>query len=190
MNRIFFVQLIAMATISTTIGRESHAAEIGGVKLPDQVTLEGKTLKFNGAGLRQASILKVNVYAAGLYLESPSKDAQAIADSDQLKTIELVFMRDVSANQVAGALQEAFDKNCEKDCSKLKAELVRLKAVLKEIKKGETMAYHFFPDRVEVVVGGKKNAIAGKAFPHQLIRCWIGKNPPNPGLKEGLLGMG
>lgn len=188
MNRIFFFWLIALATISIAVERESGAAEVGGVKLPDEVTLEGKTLKLNGAGLRQAGVLKLNVYAAGLYLENRSKDAQVIADSDQLKAFELVFMRNVSADQVASALQEAWDKNCEKDCSNFKGEVGRLKGLLKAMKKGETMAYHFFPDRVEIVVGGNKNTIEGKVFPHQLIRCWIGKDPPNQGLKDGLLG--
>ena len=188
MDWLHFVRLVAIAMISIALGRETGAAEIAGVKLPDHVVMDGKTLKLNGAGLRQAGVLKLNVYAAGLYLENRSKDAQAIADSDQLKAFELVFMRDVSANQVAGALQEAWDKNCEKDCSKLTGEVGRLKGFLKAMKKGETMAYHFFPDRVEVVVGGNKNTIEGKTFSRQFIRCWIGKDPPNAGLKEGLLG--
>ena len=47
------------------IGAETaSAAEISGVKLPDQVTVQGKTLRLNGAGLRQATILKINAYAA------------------------------------------------------------------------------------------------------------------------------
>jgi hypothetical protein len=46
--------------------------------------LQGKTLKLNGTGLRQATILKINVYAAGLYLENAARDGDAIAGSDQI----------------------------------------------------------------------------------------------------------
>src|SRR4030081_1748289 len=86
----------------------SHApaAEISGVKLPDQVTVAGKSLKLNGTALRQATILKVNVSAAGLYREKTSGDGEAVANSDQAKSIEMMFMRDASAKQMAEAFGE------------------------------------------------------------------------------------
>src|SRR5438105_446136 len=177
----------AVALLSWGTAKVS-AAEISGIKLPDQVTVEGKTLKLNGAGLRQATILKFNVYAAGLYLENSSRDAEAIANSDQPKSIEMVFMREVSGKQMADAFQEGFEKNCVADCAKLKPYISKLQGLMKDMKKGDTMAYHFLTDGVEVMIRGQKAGTVGdKAFSHQLIRCWIGKNPPNAGLKEGLL---
>ena len=166
------------------------AAEIGGVKLPDQVTLEGRTLKLNGAGIRAAKILLTfNVYAAGLYLENQIHDGDAIASSDQLKSIQMVFMRDVSGKQMADAFQEGFEKNCVAGCAELKPYSGKLQGLLKDMEKGETMAYHFLPNGVELVIRGQKaGTIGDKAFTRQLIRCWIGKNPPNPELKEGLVG--
>ncbi len=170
-------------------GSNAFAAEISGVKLPDQVSVGGKSLKLNGAGLRQATILKVNVYAAGLYLEKPSGDGEAIANSDQAKSIEMVFMRDVTAKQMAEAFGEGFEKNCVAGCAELKPHLGKLQGLLKDMKKGETLAIHFLADGVDVMVRGQKaGSVGDKAFSHQLIRCWIGKNPPNSGLKEGLLG--
>jgi hypothetical protein len=182
-----FVVLIfslALASNATLL-----AAEISGVKLPDQVTVGGKSLKLNGAGLRQATILKINAYAAGLYLENSSHDGDGIANSDQLKSIQMVFMRDVSAKQMADAFQEGFDKNCVAGCAELKPHIGKLQGLLKDMKKGETMAYHFLSDGVEVMIRGQKvGKVGDKAFSHQLIRCWIGKNPPNTELKDGLLG--
>ena len=182
-----FVVLIcsfALASSATIL-----AAEISGVKLPDQVTVGGKSLKLNGTGLRQATILKFNAYAAGLYLENPGHDGDAIANSDQLKAIEIVFMRDVSAKQMADAFGDGFDKNCVAGCAELKPHIPKLQGLMKDMKKGETMACHFLADGVEVMIRGQKAGKVGdKAFSHQLIRCWIGKNPPNPELKNGLLG--
>src|SRR3954454_5714398 len=99
--------LICALAVGITASSAS-AAEISGVKLPDQVTVGGKTLKLNGLGLRQATFIKFNVYAAGLYLENPSHDGDAIANSDQTKSIQMVFMRDVSAKQMSDAFQEGF----------------------------------------------------------------------------------
>jgi hypothetical protein len=180
--------LVICAVLAFT-GRSVPAAEISGVKLPDQVTVGGKSLKLNGAGLRQATILKINAYAAGLYLENPGHDGDAIANSDQVKSIQMVFMRDVSAKQMADAYQEGFDKNCVAGCAELKPYIPKLQGLLKDMKKGETMGVNFLTDGVEVTIRGQKAGKVGdKAFSHQLIRCWIGKNPPNAELKEGLLG--
>ena len=57
------------------------AKEVAGVNVPESTTVEGKTLKLNGAGLRKKVVFKV--YVAGLYLETPSKDAAAVISSDQ-----------------------------------------------------------------------------------------------------------
>lgn len=170
-------------------GSNASAAEISGVKLPDQVSVAGKSLKLNGAGLRQATILKINVYAAGLYLENSSNDGETIANSNQIKSIEMVFMRDVSAKQMAEAFGEGFDKNCVAGCAELKPDIGKLQGLLKDMKKGDSMAFHFLADGVAVMIRGQKvGSVGDKAFSHQLIRCWIGKNPPNAGLKEGFLG--
>jgi hypothetical protein len=180
--------VIAIAALTFTTNK-GFAAEISGVKLPDQVTLEGKTLKLNGTGLRLAKILfTFNVYAAGLYVENPGHDADAIVNADQPKSIEMVFMRDVTAKQMADAFQEGFDKNCVAECARLKPDIAKLQGLLKDMKKGETMAYHFLTDGVEVVSHGQKSGkIGDKAFSHQLLRVWIGKNPPNQELKDGFL---
>ena len=181
---------LSFACALLLVAAQLRAAEISGIRLPDQVTLEGKTLKLNGAGLRQATILRLNVYAGGLYLETPSQDAEAIANSDQLKTIEMIFMRSVSAKQIADALNEDVDKNCQASCAEIKAQLGRLAGSLKDLKKGDRMTYHFLPDRVDVLIGGAKvGTLSGKDTSHQMIRCWIGKIPPNPELKNGMLGL-
>jgi len=187
-TRKLFLPVIAV--IGLALGtHDAIAAEISGVKLPDQVTVQGKTLKLNGLGLRQATFLKFNAYAGGLYLENTMHDAEAISNSDQAKSIEIVFMRDVSAKQMADAFQEGFDKNCIAGCAELKSNIPKLQGLLKDMKKGETLAFHFLSDGVEVVIRGQKAGKVGdKAFSHQLIRVWIGKNPPNPELKEGLVG--
>ena len=53
--------LLALAAVPA-----SSAREVAGVTLPDTVSVEGKTLKLNGAGLRTKVVFKV--YVAGLYL--------------------------------------------------------------------------------------------------------------------------
>jgi len=186
-RKLLLLGVGALAALASN-GNTASAAEISGVKLPDQVTVAGKSLKLNGAGLRQATILKINVYAAGLYLENSSNDGEAIANSNLIKSIEMVFMRDVSAKQTAEAFQEGFEKNCVAGCAELKGDLSKLQGLMKDMKKGDSMAFHFLADGVAVMIRGQKvGSVGDKACSQQLIRCWIGKNPPNAGLKEGFL---
>jgi hypothetical protein len=73
-------------------------------------------------------------------------------------------------------------------CAELKQFLPKLQGMMKDMKKGETMAYNFTPDGVEVMIRGQKvGKVGDKAFSHQLLRIWIGKNPPNVELKNGFL---
>ena len=56
----------------------AHGKECLKVNFPDQTVVDGSTLALNGLGLRQATMLKVNVYVAALYVTKPSADSDAI----------------------------------------------------------------------------------------------------------------
>ena len=62
-----FLPVIAVAGLAFGMD-QAAAAEISGVKLPDQVTIQGKSLKLNGLGLRQATfaVLVRNLNCDGL----------------------------------------------------------------------------------------------------------------------------
>src|SRR5512133_3464222 len=65
-TRNILKQLLAIGLLALASALPSQAAEVGGVKIDDAVTVEGKPLKLNGAGIRTKFVFKV--YAMGLYL--------------------------------------------------------------------------------------------------------------------------
>ena len=68
-------------TVSAAIvmlSASAAAAQLAGVAFPDAVALDGTELHLNGIALRTYSWLRIHIYVAGLYLEHPSHDAQAI----------------------------------------------------------------------------------------------------------------
>ena len=69
------------------------AAQLAGVALPDAVTLDGAELHLNGIALRTYSWLRIRIYVAGLYLEHPSHDADAILRSPEEKLLVVRFPR-------------------------------------------------------------------------------------------------
>ena len=63
-------------------------------EFPPTMPAESRTLSLNGVGTRKATIFKVKVYDAALYLEKKSKNAEEILDSNQIKRVDMFFLRD------------------------------------------------------------------------------------------------
>jgi chalcone isomerase-like protein len=163
------------------------AGDLAGVTLPDTLKAGEKTLKLNGLGLRQKAIFKV--YVGALYLESPSKDAEAILASDQPKAIRMHFLRDLSKAQLVEAFQEGFDANA-KDKAAQKANFAKMLALVPDVKEGETMTFTYVPGKGTTLQAGDKElgVFAGKDFADAVFSIWLGPKPPSEGLKKGMLG--
>ncbi len=165
---------------------ESIAAKIENTEFQDLFSVAGQHLKLNGLGLRKATLFKVRVYAAGLYLMTPSQNSQAILNSPHPKVLVMKFLRDVSQQQI----NEAWEATFQKSTIKFAQELIQLKKIMPNAKKGDTLEYVFFNDKTEfrinkIVIENMPSGEWGKA----LLATWIGDNPPTEELKRGLLGI-
>ena len=165
-----------------------HAVEVAGVKVPDTVTVEGKTLKLNGAGLRKKMMFKV--YVAALYLESPSKDAAAVVSSSEVKSMRLSILRSLKGSQVSEAIAEGFERNSKDQLPKLQPRLDKLQTMIPDVKEGDEIAFNWVPDKgVQVLVRGtERGTIEGRDFADALFSVWLGPNPVQDDLKKALLG--
>jgi hypothetical protein len=164
------------------------AGEVAGVKVPDTVTVEGKTLKLNGAGLRKKVVFKV--YVAGLYLETPSKDPAAVISSDQIKSVRWWILRSLKGSQITEAFVEGFEKNSKAQMGALKARLDRFFAMFPDVVEGDQIDMTYVPGKGTVVTakGTEKGVIEGKDFADALFSVWLGANPVQEDLKKALLG--
>ena len=70
---------LSTATLMALMAHPARAAECLGVTMPDEYKLGGDTLVLNGLGARFATMLKVEVYVAGLYLKERSHDPAAVS---------------------------------------------------------------------------------------------------------------
>ncbi|OGR42884.1 MAG: hypothetical protein A2X35_09630 [Elusimicrobia bacterium GWA2_61_42] len=161
-----------------------------GVTMPVTVQFEGRQLLLNGMGLRTKVVFKV--YAAGLYLEKNSTDGLEIAASEQVKKIELVFLRAVDGADVAKAIADGFANNNAADAlPALKDRIARFEKLIPNVKKGDKLAFTYRPAAgIEVLANGKPlGAVEGKDFADALLRVWLGPKPSDKALKDGLLGL-
>ncbi len=166
------------------------AMEKDGVEYPDQITVDGVDLVLNGLGTREATIFKVNVYVAALYLENLSSDGYAICESEETKRLILHFVRDVGEGDITGAWTEGFVKNAGDDLLTFQDRIETLNSWMSDINDGERMVYTYIPGTgLEVSVSGDlKGVIEGADFASAFFSIWLGDNPPNGGLRDGLLG--
>jgi hypothetical protein len=166
------------------------AAELAGVTLPDHVSATGRELVLNGIGLREATVLMVDVYVAGLYLPEKTSDAAAILKPDVPKQLVMHFVRSVGKEKLADAWIEGFAANADGQGETVAAGLAKLNAAMRDVKKDDVIALTYQPGAgVSVTIGDKESAlISGDEFQRVLYAIWLGAKPPNVALREGLLG--
>lgn len=182
--------VILGAALCAGATRSSLAGELAGVTLPDRITVEGRTLVLNGMGVREATILRLHVYVAGLYLDARSADAAQVIASEGTKRLVLHFVRDVARGSLVDAWKEGFAKSAGPGVTALRDRLATLDGWMVDVKRGETITFTQLPGRGVVVDvrGQTKGALPGDDFARALWGIWLGDHPPNPGLKKGLLG--
>ena len=173
---------VFMLTLLVAVSAQSMIK--GGVKFRDSIKYNKKKLVLNGLGIREATIFNVDVYVAGIYLPAKTKDANKIIQSKAPKILKLKFVRDVDSDSLNGAWDKAlkgkgFDK-----------ELADLKNATASLKEGDQLMFTFNSLGASYYVNKKRAAkFKNKLFSKALLKIWFGENPPNTGLKEGLLGI-
>jgi hypothetical protein len=169
-------------------GATSQAAELAGATLPDTLSAGKTTLKLNGLGLRKKSIVKV--YVGGLYVETPSKDAEQILAADEGKAICMHYVRSLSKKQLVDGFQEGFEANA-KDKAGQKAAFDQMLALIPDVKEGDTLTFLYVPGKGTTVQAGNKDlgTFEGKGFADAVFSIWLGPKPPTEDLKKGMLGL-
>lgn len=164
------------------------AKKVEGVDFPEKLAIDDKVLTLNGVGIRETGFLKLDVYLAGLYLEQTTSHAMSVIDSSQTKVIKMHFVRDVAAGKLRSGWLDGFRKNASR-LSTLKPGIDQLNSVMEDMQPGDEISLYLLPDRVAVSIRGhEKTIIEGRDFVTALLYVWFGNNPPNEGLKQGMLG--
>lgn len=183
--------LLMLLSVITAFGvGVAHSKACKDVNFPEQAQVEGSILTLNGLGLRQAMVLKVNVYVAALYVVKPSTDADAILAANTPKELILHFVRHVSSTDLNEAWEESFANNPKEQVPILQERIEMLKGWMTDMKSGQRLTFTHKPGAgIQVDVNGAvKSTSKGDDFAKAFLSIWLGANPLNPGLKAGLLG--
>ncbi len=184
-------RIAALVAVLAVLAISAGAAGLDGVSLPDTAILGGTELRLNGIALRTYSWLRIRIYVAGLYLEHPARDAEAILRSPEKKLLVVRFIHDVGVEDAQKAWREGFDDNCRAPCHLAPADVARFLAAVPAMRSGDRSTLAFTPAGVTITLNGQSvGTIANPMFATAVLATFIGPHPPTEGLKRGLLGLG
>jgi long-chain acyl-CoA synthetase len=176
--------------LSLLLALPAFAAEVGGVKLDDKVSLGGKELVLNGAGIRTKLVFKV--YVASLYVPAKVGDLQGVLAANP-RRVQLNLLRDLSADDLAGALADGIkETSSAEQAAAVKAQTDQLLSIMKSVgqaKSGQVVTLDFVGGDTRIGFDGQaKGSIAGDAFNAALMRIWMADKPVQPDLRKAMLG--
>lgn len=189
------IRWVAGSIVATMLSAGPGAAvEVAGVQVADTIKLGGVDLFLNGAGIRTRAIFKV--YVGALYVPEKKTSAADVLALKGPKRIALHVMRDLSAEQLGGALNDGLAANLsEAELAQFKAQIEDLKATMEAVgaaREKHVVTIDFLPDagtRVSLNGTPRGKPIAGEDFYHALMKIWLGDKPVDRSLKAALLGQ-
>ena len=181
---------IVTMLVALAFAAGAQAAEVGGVKLDDKVSVGGQDLVLNGAGIRTKAIFKV--YVASLYV--PAKAATPVAVLEKgPRRIQMNLLRDLTPDQLVDALVDGLkDNNSAAELAAVKAQTDQMVSIMKgfgPVKEKDVVALDFVDGGTRISLNGAaKGTIPGDAFNKALTKVWLGDNPVQGDLKKAMLG--
>lgn len=183
---------LALAVLAALALNFAHAVEVEGFKFDDRIKLGNAELVVNGTGVRSKFGKR---YAMALYLPAKSADAKTVLATKGPKRIAISLIKDVSGDTFADAVSGGInDNSSDAEKAALKDRIKQLAdtvIALGEIKAGTGIVFDWIPERGTILtIGGQQKGkdIPGEDFYAGLLRVWLGEDPVQKDLKQGLLG--
>lgn len=163
--------------------------KVGDAVLPSTATFHGETISLNGAGVREK--LWIDLYAAGLYLNEKSSDANMILNAEKPMAIKLhIVSKLISSEKMVDAVTDGFEKSTNGNTAPIQKEIDTMLDFFKEdIKKNDVFDLVYLPSKGVIAYknGEEKGIVEGKEFKKALFGIWLSNNPADDDLKENLL---
>ncbi len=165
--------------------------EIGGVALPNTLTLKESSVELNGGGIREK--YWIDLYVGGLYLSNKGSDAQKIIDANEPMAIYMEIVSTlITSEKMIASVDEGFIKSTKGNTKAIQEKIETFKkAFIEPIKEKDSYTIAYTPSAgVSVSKNGKHLAIiAGLDFKKALFGIWLCDDPADEDLKEGMLGL-
>ncbi|MFP4477665.1 MAG: chalcone isomerase family protein [Desulfatibacillaceae bacterium] len=181
--------IIAIAAL-LLLANGAHAEKIAGVEIPEKMELCNQNLVLNGAGIRKK--LWVKVYIGALYVENKSSSDTALLNADESMAIRMHFVYDkVGADDMVDSWSGSLGETSKDYMTQGQDRVEKFKALFnRDIVENDKYDMVYAPDKGTTVFFNDRElgSIEGLDFKKALFAVWLGDDPPNDALKEGMLG--
>lgn len=183
---------ISLLLLVIALGFSGNAQKkVGDATLPVTTNFNGNELVLNGAGIREK--LWIDLYAAGLYLEQKSQDANAILNSNKPMALKLhIVSKLITSEKMTEAVTEGFKNSTNGNTAPIQNEIDQILGFFKEdIKKNDVFDLVYVPGKGIVAYknGKEKGVVEGKDFKKALFGIWLSNRPADDDLKKNLLSV-
>jgi len=185
--KIGLMLFLALAFSLGSFAQNKKAKVYHGVEFYTETTINEVPVIINGIGVRTKYFM--NMYVAALYLKKKSKEGSTIINADEKMGIHLRLVSSmVTRERFKEAVMDGF-KNAStgKDT---KEKQFTFMSFLGEEFNDQDRIYMDYAPKVGTNVyknGVLKGTIPGIEFKKALFAIWLGKNPAQESLKDGLL---
>ncbi len=188
-GKTIMLKQISSLFIFALLSFNVSAVEVAGVQFTDRI--ENTNLKLNGAGIRYKIFFKI--YAAALYVESPSQDANIVITQNGDKRLVMHIVYDeINKEKMIDSMIDGFEDNLTSDEFKnLKSRIDQLLAQYQGVKENDVLMFDYTIKKGTTfsINGTDKVTIAGAEFNQALLKIWLGDEPATSSLKDALLGL-
>ena len=168
-----------------------EAGNIEGVTIPDSITINGQSLRLNGAGLREISLLGVPIklYVASLYTPAMVHTLDEVLASPRPIEINFTFLKGVSRSIVESSWRNQFAHNATYTYPGFDRDQKTFISLLGNLDEKGRDTVLFLPGETQVLDQGKlMGTIQGANFQRAFFSLLFGEKPISQKLKVHLLG--
>jgi hypothetical protein len=165
--------------------------KINDIVFPDSYSAGKDKLVLNGGGTREKYWM--DMYVAGLYLTAKSKDATAIVDANSSMAIKINIVSGlITSARMKEAVEEGFEKSTGGKQATYKDKIALFEAAFNEaIKKGDVFDIVYTAETITILKNNalKATILSGLDFKKAVFGIWLGNDPADSDLKDGMLGL-
>ena len=183
----------ALCVSGALLAAPAQALEIAGTPFPDAVSVAGKPLVLNGAGVRYKAMFKV--YSAALYVPHKTQVVAEAWSTDTPKRLRLVMLRDIDSTELGSMFARGMEENAERGSMvKLLPGIMRMSQIFTDHKRmvpGNSIQFDWVPGTGGVLaINGQtlSEPFREPEFFRGLLSIWLGPKPADWKLKDALLG--
>ena len=186
------IQLTFLSLVFLISGQLA-ALELKGIEIPQKFTQKssGKELVLNGSGIRTKFVF--SIYVGALHVAQKSKDPVAIINSDSAKAVTMYFLYDkIEKKKLTDGWTEGFEENLSEEMfSKLKTKIDQFNSYFPDVVSGDIVLIDFLPSgNTQLTINNKVvGEVKGKDFQQAVLKIWLGNEPADEDLKNGMLGQ-